>query len=33
MERVLSSSPGQIELGDINVYQEMICDIATRSVN
>ena len=33
MKRVLSSSRGLIELGDIEVCQEMICDIAEGSVN
>ena len=33
MERVLSSLGEQIELGDIGVCQEMICDIANGSVN
>jgi hypothetical protein len=30
---VLSSSRGQIKMGDIEVYQEMICDITKESVN
>ena len=33
MERVLSSSQGLIELGDVGVCREMICDIAKGSVN
>ena len=33
MERVLSLSPGVIELGDVGVCREMICDIAKGSVN
>ena len=33
MEWVLSSSGGLIELGDIGVRWEMICDIAKGSVN
>jgi len=33
MEQVLSSSRGLIELGNIGVCQEMICDIAQASVN
>ena len=33
MERVLSLLRGQIELGDVGVCQEMICDIAKERVN
>jgi len=33
MERVLSSSQGQRELGDLGVCQEMICDSAKGGVN
>jgi hypothetical protein len=33
MERVLSSSQGQIKLGGIGVWGVMISDIAKRSVN
>jgi len=33
MERLLSSSRGQIKLSDVGVCRAMICDIAKRSVN
>jgi len=33
MERVLSSSRGLIELGNLEVCREMICDIAKGGVN
>jgi len=33
MERVLTSSPGQIKLDNVEVHREMIGDVAQGSVN